>query len=499
MEATFHDGTTVQVHDVIVLARKSQKIKGRAQTSIESQDEDARIWAEEMGLNVVATVPDVESGTKAMWKRTNAKPWVTQAEELIQYQAIVASKYDRLSRADMADESELREWAEENHKALFLVEKELRYPPRPGTHYDDDWDSWTKAANDANREWNQTSQRWKRSHRQRAASNHLSGKAPFGYRITGVNCGLSPCRCFERGEDDPKTLTIHEPEARVVRDVVTRYLAGESTERICADYPRWVSSSLARFLRNPAIAGRRMNAEGKTVLRYDGIITWEDHLAIVKRLDSRAHRRGISPANSYMLTGILSCSEGHAMYADKGEHSTGYKYRCRECKLAVSLDEADEEVNKMVLDVFGTYPHMVKRIVPGSNHMEQIHQLRQDRNELDDLADDYDARHAEITAEIRRLTLEDKEHPQQDTSRWEFSGKSIGQHWDGLSIGQRRDWLKENNWKVTVTALPELGQDVNRLTIDPNGTPERGWEDAAASLGWPIEELNRTALKWQDE
>ena len=29
MDATFHDGVTINVHDVIVLARKSQKIKGR--------------------------------------------------------------------------------------------------------------------------------------------------------------------------------------------------------------------------------------------------------------------------------------------------------------------------------------------------------------------------------------------------------------------------------------------------------------------------------------
>ena len=78
---------------------------------------------------------------------------------------------------------------------------------------------------------------------------------------------------FQNGEDDPKTLTIFEPEAAIVRDVVTRYLAA-SPLRTLQDYPRWVPSSLARFLRNPAIAGRRMNKEGKTVLRYDGIITW---------------------------------------------------------------------------------------------------------------------------------------------------------------------------------------------------------------------------------
>jgi hypothetical protein len=89
MEATFHDGVTINVCDVIVLARKSQVIKGRAATSIESQDEDAREWAESQGLNVVQTVPDVITGKKAMWERPKAKPWVTQPDLMIKYQAIV--------------------------------------------------------------------------------------------------------------------------------------------------------------------------------------------------------------------------------------------------------------------------------------------------------------------------------------------------------------------------------------------------------------------------
>ena len=51
---------------------------------------------------------------------------------------------------------------------------------------------------------------------------------------------------------------------------------------------------------------------------------------------------------------------------------------------------------------------MIKRIIPGKNHFHEIAVLRQDRNGLDDLADDYEARHAELTAEIRRLTKLDK-------------------------------------------------------------------------------------------
>ena len=226
------------------------------------------------------------------------------------------------------------------------------------------------------------------------SSGHQTTTYPARHHsATGLpasTCGESPCRCFENGEDDPKTLTIYEPEARIVRDVVTRYLAGESTESIVKDYPRWVPSSLARFLRNPAIAGRRMNKEGKTVLRYDGIITWQVHEQLIARLDSRAYRKGIRQ-RIYMLTGIISCDAGHAMYGIKGG-GQWYHYYCRKCGLMVRVTDADDEVSNAVTEDYGDKPHRIRRIIPGKNHFDEIARLRQDRSELDDMADGYEER-----------------------------------------------------------------------------------------------------------
>jgi hypothetical protein len=411
------------------------------------------------------------------------------------------SKMDRLTRADWLLEKELREWAEKHHIALFLVEKELRWPPRPGAHYNDDVDAWNDEAGASNREWNTTSRRWKRGHRKLESSNYLVGKAPFGYRIAGVNCEKTPCRCYENGEDDHKTLTIYEPEAKTVRDVVTRYLMGESTESICKDYPRWVPSSLARFLRNPSLAGRRMNAEGKTILTFQGIITWQQHKEIVARLDSRARRKGISPANTYMLTGIISCEAGHAMHADKGEHSKQYNYRCRKCRFGVRLDLADAAVAEAILDEYGDYPRMIKRVIPGKNHFEEIARLRQDRDEIQaemdkaiDRGDDpasYLARYAEINAEIRKLTKDDQEHPQPDTIGWVKNGKTIAQHWDDLDTAGRRDWLKENGWKVTAVKDDEMPEGF-RLEIDAGWTAGISGDRQLDSLGIPVSDYRES-------
>ena len=521
MEFTFPDGVTVHVHDAIVLARKSQKAKGRAETSIESQDEDAREWAEEQGLSIVATVADVASGKKAVWERKNAKPWVTQPDLMVKYQAIVAAKMDRWTRGDWWRETDLRRWAEENHKALLLVEKDLRWPPRQGTHYDDDVAAWNHEAEAANREWNMTSRRYKRSQRQLISENHAVGRPIYGYRLMGINCQETPCRCSERDLDDNKRLVIWKPEAKVIREIVTRYLGGESLQAIIDDLharnipspkygkssDRWHVSSLARLLRNPGLAGRRQNAEGKTVHRCEGIITWQTHLELVARLDSRAHRKGISPANSYMLTGIITDEAGHAMYGMPcgGGNKRAFYYFCRRRGCAmISVKLADEIVTQAVLDVYGDDPHMVKRIIPGKNHFDDIARLRQDRDEIQadmDKAMDngqdpapYLARYTEINAEIRRLTKLDQEHPEPDRIGWVKSGKTVAQHWQSLDAAGRRDWLCENGWTVTATKDDEL-PDGFRLAIDAGWTGHHSSEQALEALGIPVSDQRQAIIE----
>jgi hypothetical protein len=458
--------------DVIIAARLSQKAKGRKQTGIESQDEDAREWAKEQGHSVIETVADHASGTKAMWQRKNLRPWVTDPDLMTKYQAIVAAKQDRLSRADWRDEAELRMWAENNHKVLFIVDRDLRWPPREGAHHDDDVTNWNRGAEESHREWNNTSNRYKRMHKTHARNNELTGRPPYGYRVVGIDCGKSPCRCWENGIEDGKTLAIYEPEASVIREARDRYLNGESTTAICANFDarsipspvwkgepgkRWRDTTLGKILRNPATAGRRMDnfdkglrneSERKTILTYPGILTWREHEQIVARLDSRAHRAGIAPYNVTLLTGIIFDDAGHPMYRTRSRNRED-QYMCRKgCGVSVPISEMDDRVNEAVIEKYGYLPHMVRRIIPGKNHFEEISRLRQDRKELDDLADDYDERTAAITAEIRRLSKEDKEHPQPDRIKWVETDQTIAEYWQSLDTPKRHDWLKENGWKV---------------------------------------------------
>lgn len=495
--------------NVIIAARLSQKSKGRASSGIETQDEDAREWAQQQGHNVVDTVADHASGTKKMEERKYLRPWVTDPELMAKYQGIVAAKQDRLSRADWRDEAELRIWAETNGKTLFIVDRDLRWPPRAGAHHDDDVTNWNRGAEEAHREWNNTSKRYTRMLKQLVSNNELTGRPVYGYRSAGINCGQSPCRCWEKRVDDHKTLAIYEPEAQVVREAKDRYLADETLQKICDDFNArevpsplfqgepgkfWWPRRLGMILRNPAIAGRRMNnsyadeSERKTILTYPGIIMWAEHEQICARMDSRSHRKGISPANVYLLTGILFDEAGHALYhtansANSHGKRTEYYYCRNGCRTCPPMKETDDRVSQAVIGDFGNMPRMVRRIIPGKNHFEEIARLRQDRNELDDLADDYAERHAAITAEIRRLAKEGKENPQPDEIKWVPSGQTVAQYWESLDTAGKRDWLLENGWKayafkndgrwsITIHISPHIVSGsipMDRITIPQTG------------------------------
>lgn len=306
-------------------------------------------------------------------------------------------------------------------------------------------------------------------------NNGVLGKLPYGYDITGDKYSKRP--------------VINQTEAKVVREAVDRYLGGESLQDICDDFNargvpfrgrKWIISTLARLLRNPAIAGRQMSnrdyGERVTVLEFDPIITWSEHEQLEARLDSRAHRKGISPKNVFMLSGIIRDANGHPMY---GKHNrASYSYACRKaCSGAVPVIDADRDVSEELLELSGHLPHMTRRVVPGENYSDLIARKRLDIRELDPEAEDYDSKLADLRSELARLrSLSAKP----DQVKWVPSGKTIRQHWDSLTVAGKRDWLLEHGYTVIAHRNPD----------DPRGwslgiTHDRDLEDQLIGLGFP--------------
>jgi len=435
----------------------------------------ARDTAKDLGVNVIATVADTASGVKPLWERKNARPWVTQPDLLASYRIAIASTFSRWSREPHDAERRLREWAEENGKTILITDKLVRWPPRAGIHYDDDVSAWNRAAEEAHREWATISRRYQRMHRNLDEHGYVNSKVPYGYRTQGVVCGKSPCLCAEEGIDDHTVPVIYEPEARVFREAVHRYLnCDEGLQDICDAFNanleacippsggKWTVSNLARLLRKPSLAGRRIK-NGKTTARYEGIIDWPTHLQVVAKLDSKAYRKGKSPTNAYMLTGSLSDQAGHSMSGSPTKTRYGrinLYYRCSNgCRrngrtaIMVPMGTVDDDATAIICTLYGDRPHRVRQTIPGKNHSNEIAQLRQDRNELDETelgAAEYDRRHAELSAEIRRLMQLDKEHPDPPRSEWVPSGQTVAEHWNEAIPAKRRNWLRDVERTFTV-------------------------------------------------
>ena len=320
---------------VIVAGRLSRKVPDRDQTGFDSQERESVRWAKDHGHTVVAIVADTKTGRSGLTARKHLRPWVTQDDKLAQYDGIVALKVDRLTRGNREETADLEEWARQHGKSLLIAGSDVHFPSE-GI----EGSMWDFMLRQAHQEWLNTSERYTRMQRTRIAQGSLTGRPVYGLQIIKAN-GI-------------KTLAPKKPESDVIREAAERYLDGETIDAICADFMSrdipagkyhgkpgkiWYANLSADWLRSPSIAGRRVDAKGKTILKYEGIIDWPTHLQLVaRRLDSRAHRKGISPGNVALLTSSLSRMSQRTPTCTGVKSWTGFQYRCRKCRIAVDLD-----------------------------------------------------------------------------------------------------------------------------------------------------------------
>lgn len=438
---------------LLLAARLSRLSDG--QTGIETQDEDAREWAEHNGHTIVAVAKDTKSGTAAMWERPNLKPWVTDPAHMATYDGIVAAKQDRLSRADWRDEAELRIWAENNHKTLFIVDRNLQWPPVDK----DGRERWNYGAEQARREWEETSSRYRRMQKSLRTQGFLVGRAHYGHRAKGVKCGESPCMC----KSDRKIPVLDSDTAPIVREMAERYISGQSS-RVIRDWLNatgvpvalkskrgksqgWREHKVLEILHNPSIIGHYQH-EGVTYLYAEPIISAEDFNTIQEMAAARRKAPGIVRKETALLTSIINCDRGNHMYRVK----TGPRRRCPDgiwyycdeklcpkgSRLLVPLAEMDSIVGEAVSSMTDI-EHMVTTIIPGDTYGEEIMQLKKEQAQLDPNENpEHFKRWLAIRDEILDLRARPRKAP---TITTKSDGKSVAEVWDSLSPAGKRQWL----------------------------------------------------------
>jgi site-specific DNA recombinase len=241
------------------------------------------------------------------------------------------------------------------------------------------------------------SRRMKRKLDQRAESGlpHGGYSRPFGYA------------------DDK--ITVLPEEARVIRVLADRFIAGESLRslatwldeqgiRTVAGGP-WRTPVLRAMLASGRIAGLREH-RGQVVGRaaWDGIISAESRGRILARAAERAVSGRRTP-RSYLLTGLLRCGKcGNALYSSRRE--TTRRYVClsgpdhegcgRLTVVAAPLEDLIAEAVLFRLNTPEVADALAGRVRRNDRTSTLGQQLADDRMQLDELAQLYAGK--EITA-----------------------------------------------------------------------------------------------------
>ena len=152
---------------ILVAARLSQLADG--QTGLDTQDAQATAWAAANGHTIVHVAADRKSGTSQPWERPKLRPWVTEDAKLAQYDAVLAYRFDRLSRGDNQSTNQIEAWAHDHRKQLLTVDG-LVFPCEGA-----DGIRWDVVKRIAHEEWLKTSERYTRMQAYLVGEGKLTG------------------------------------------------------------------------------------------------------------------------------------------------------------------------------------------------------------------------------------------------------------------------------------------------------------------------------------
>ena len=441
----------------IVAARQSRKPRPEEDIEfpIEAQDKRAKEWGERQGGEYVGTTADYKTGVVAPWDRKNTREWVNESGDKIrEYDAIVATKTDRISRGKDEDFSTIEAWAARNKKKLIITGPDggIWYPAR----HDSDFWQWTATKRQARLEWEAIRDRSMSRQADLRARGKLVGRPPFGYAVSGrkYDKTLVPTdvgreyipQIFERvGEGQPLAQ-------------IALWLDSEGVKPNSTFGQKWSPRSIAQIIRNTVYVGQRRaydvgRSKGMTLLEVEPIVDVGLWLKANKRLDNAPlGRRSPSGKEQALLTGALRCGNcGAPMYRIRptnyrkdGRKVVAEYYRChghlpqpKGCGIMVSVPLLDSIVDESMranhLWVYET------TFEPGEE-AEINAEIDRIRLKLRDLPtrglsdDDEDAERERLRAERRKLESQLKD------ARPDYWGKTLVTKEDGSPLTEADRW-----------------------------------------------------------
>lgn len=433
---------------IVVAARLSRLHNG--ETGLDDQETEAIRWAEHHGHEVVGIAADHQTGKSALWERPQLRPWVLEPAKLMGYDALVALKVDRLTRADDEGVDALKAWARKERKQILITSAEVHFPSEGVEGLL--WDAYIRMAH---QEWLAIKDRYARMQAGRHEAGSVVGPPPWGYEV--IKAG------------DIKILEP-TPEGRIwVPQIFTWLSEGKSAPEVGrllesagvkskAPNGRWHESRIVGMARNATYSGLRKR-KGRAALPVDELVSRALQEKAVAEIESRARLGASATVRPKALLANLNC--GHPDCPAEGK-SPMYRikeyYRCsgagprrRGCGAPmVRVDVTDH----MVLTFSAHWDaneHVSQVFVAGNDTGARLELLRAemadamrrtDASELATVAAGYATR-------IAALEAEGSVQPHWEDAR---TGETEGQHLASLDLDGQRAYLARKDiraWKDT--------------------------------------------------
>lgn len=325
------------------------------------------------------------------------------------------------------------------------------------------------------------SRRVARKHQQNAAEGkpHRGAIRPFGYESDFV--------------------TVRESEADVYRQVVARFLAGESTRSLASwlteqQVPTvtgsgWTTSTLKGMLTNARYAGMRVH-QGQAVApgQWEPIITEDEHRRVLAKYAERKNSGRRSPQR-YLLSGMLRCGKcGNRLLSSARQ--TSRRYVCLSgpdhggCGgITITADPLERLIADYVLfrlDTTELADTLAGRSSADERTQELTRALDADQEQLEELAEAYAAK----TITMREWMIAKKPIQQRlDSLQRQLgqitrtsaltglvgNGQELGRSWSGLNLSRQH---------AIVAAL------VDHIVIRPGSPGARALDPARVDVVW---------------
>ncbi|SIN38101.1 recombinase family protein [Micromonospora cremea] len=461
----------MRVLGVVRLSRETDE-----STSPERQRETVTKWADLHGHTIVGWAEDLDvSGAVSPWERPQLGPWLRERSG--EFDALVAWKVDRISRR-LLHFASLLDWATENKKTVASATEPIDTSDRFGRLIAQVLAMFAEFERDAIQERVLDGR-----DKLREAGRWGGGHPPFGYQPVRVDGGWR--------------LEPHPDQAPIVREMVSRVIAGASVLSVCRSLndrglltrnkAEWTASSAFRVLRSRTTLGQAEH-KGEVLKDADGlprriaepIVLYDDWRRVQKVLDDRGKAEKVRTHGAALLLGVGFCECGQRLYRQSGV-SSGKLYSYYVCsgrKRGKRTEDSPENpgcANKPIaapilddaavgslLLMTGDLEFQEKRFVPGESHADELGQVEQ---ALKEAREEWDLGlyGGDRQSYLERLTrLSERkaklEAMPQTEDRWEMvhTGETIREMWDGLaSVEERRAFLLSlNDFRVTLHAQP---------------------------------------------